>query len=347
MKKILLLALIVLSQNVTGQEPIVPQSAVEKVADYKGQQVTGISLSDTGRIFANFPRWRKNVEYSVVEIGENREAAPYPNAQWNSWKVGGKDQDSIFVAVQSIIASEDELFVLDTRNPLFKGVVSNPRIFVFDLESNKLKHIYELGDDSFYRDSYINDLRVDRTNDHIYLTDSNHAGLVVIDLETGESQRVLSDHYSTLAETDELTINGKQYRNTIHSDGIALDEAEGLLYYHSLTGYTLYTVPTKILRDGSKEEIQKAVKEVAKTTAPDGMILNSDGMLYLADLENNAIMRYNTNSGEQEVLAQGEKIRWADTLSIYNGYLYYTNSRINEVKEDISNMDFSIYRIKL
>ena len=70
-------------------------------------------------------------------------------------------------------------------------------------------------------------------------------------------------------------------------------------------------------------------------------------MLYLADLENNAIMRYNTNSGEQEVLAQGEKIRWADTFSIYNGYLYYTNSRINEVKEDISNMDFSIYRIKL
>ena len=63
--------------------------------------------------------------------------------------------------------------------------------------------------------------------------------------------------------------------------------------------------------------------------------------------ENNAIMRYNTNSGEQEVFAQGEKIRWADTFSIYNGYLYYTNSRINEVKEDISNMDFSIYRIKL
>lgn len=251
------------------------------------------------------------------------------------------------MAVQSVIASEDELFVLDTRNPLFQGVVNNPRIFVFDLESDKLKHIYELGKDSFYRDSYINDLRVDRTNDHIYLTDSNHAGLVVIDMKTGASKRVLSDHYSTLAETDELTINGEEYKNTIHSDGIALDEAEGLLYYHALMGYTLYSVPTKTIREGSKEEIQKSVKEVAKTTAPDGMILNSDGMLYLADLENNAIMRYNTKSGEQEVLAKGKKIRWADTFSLYEGYLYYTNFRINEVKGDISDMEFSIYRIKL
>ncbi|TQI70513.1 major royal jelly protein [Gramella sp. Hel_I_59] len=347
MKKLLLLLLIVLSQKVTSQEPIVSQSEVEKVTAFKGQQVTGISLSQAGRIFANFPRWRKNVEHSVVEMGNNKKAAPYPNAKWNSWKVGEKDQDSIFVAVQSVIASENELFVLDTRNPLFQGVVNNPRIFVFDLESDKLKHIYELGKDSFYRDSYINDLRVDRTNDHIYLTDSNHAGLVVIDMATGASKRVLSDHYSTLAETDELTINGEQYKNTIHSDGIALDEAEGLLYYHALTGYTLYSVPTKTLREGSKEDIQKSVKEVAKTTAPDGMILNSDGMLYLADLENNAIMRYNTKLGEQEVLAQGEKIRWADTFSLYDGYLYYTNSRINEVRGDISDMKFSIYRIKL
>jgi len=47
MKKLLLLALIVLSQNVTSQEPIGPQSAVEKVTAFKGQQVTGISLSQT------------------------------------------------------------------------------------------------------------------------------------------------------------------------------------------------------------------------------------------------------------------------------------------------------------
>jgi len=90
MKKLLLLALIVLSQKVSSQEPIVPQSAVEKVIAFKGQQVTGISLSTKGRIFANFPRWRKNVEHSVVEIGKNNEAVPYPNARWNSWKVGEK-----------------------------------------------------------------------------------------------------------------------------------------------------------------------------------------------------------------------------------------------------------------
>lgn len=346
MKKLILLAFIILFQNVSSQAPLVAQSAIEKVTAFKRQQVTGISLSESGRIFANFPRWRENVKHAVVEIGKDSNAVAYPDKKWNSWKPGMKDMDSVFVAVQSVIASEDELFVLDTRNPQFQGVINNPRIFVFDMKSNQLKHIYELGKESFYRDSYINDLRIDRHNDHIYLTDSNHAGLVIIDMTTGKSKRALTDHASTMSETNELTINGEKYSNTIHSDGIALDETEGMLYYHALTGYTLYAVPTKILREGSKTEIEKSVKVIRKTTAPDGMILK-DSMLYMADLENNAIMRYDLKKGTSEVLAQGDKIRWADTFSIHDGYLYYTNSRINEVSGDISNMEFSIYRIRL
>jgi hypothetical protein len=48
-----------------------------------------------------------------------------------------------------------------------------------------------------------------------------------------------------------------------------------------------------------------------------------------------------------DVFAEGEKIKWADTFSIYNNELYYTNSRINEANADISEMEFGIYRIVL
>ena len=38
----------------------------EQVAVFKGIQVTGIAVSDKGRIFANFPRWRESIPFSVV-----------------------------------------------------------------------------------------------------------------------------------------------------------------------------------------------------------------------------------------------------------------------------------------
>jgi hypothetical protein len=38
------------------------------VAEFTGQQVTGVTVTSTERIFVNFPRWRKGVENSVIEI---------------------------------------------------------------------------------------------------------------------------------------------------------------------------------------------------------------------------------------------------------------------------------------
>jgi hypothetical protein len=63
------------------------------------------------------------------------------------------------------------------------------------------------------------------------------------------------------------------------------------------------------------------------------MIFDENGTLYFADLENNKIM-YRKQDGSIHPSGRW-KIRWADTFSIYNNYLYFTNSRINEVTADI------------
>jgi sugar lactone lactonase YvrE len=249
--------------------------------------------------------------------------------------------------VQSVVAFENTLYVLDTRNPLFNGVVENPRIYAFDLSSNKLVKTYILSEDSYHKDSYINDLRIDKKKGKIYLTDSGHAGLVVVDLETGESFRVLDNQASTLAETNQLTFSNGVWKNRVHSDGIALDTENDRLYYHALSGYTLYSVSTDKLINGSEQDIESSVTIVSKTPAPDGMIIDDSGKLYLADLEKNKIMRLDLSNKKMDVFAEGEKIKWADTFSIYNNELYYTNSRINEANGDIREMEFGIYRIVL
>ena len=109
--------------------PIASEKEITEVKTFTGQQVTGLSISDQGRMFANFPRWRKGVENSVVEIDKNGVSNAFPDKNWNSWEIEQIEKDSVFIAVQSVIAFEDELYVLDTRNPLFKSVMDNPRVF--------------------------------------------------------------------------------------------------------------------------------------------------------------------------------------------------------------------------
>ncbi|WP_340199365.1 L-dopachrome tautomerase-related protein [Ascidiimonas sp. W6] len=315
------------------------------VASFEGQQVTGVTVTKEGQLFANFPRWREGVRHSVVEVGAG-ETRPYPNESWNNWKLGDTLQDSVFVAVQSVVASNHKLYVLDTRNPLFQGVQGAPRVFTFDLYTNTLERTYVFSEESFHSDSYINDLRIDVAHKHAYFTDSGHAGLVILDLESGKTKRVLDNHTSTLAETNQLIIDGKPWKNTVHSDGIALDTENGLLYYHALTGYNLYAVPVKTLLEGTDQEIEKSVQLIQKTPAPDGMIFDAKGNLYLADLEQHKILSLDT-SGNLNVIASGENVRWVDTFSIYNGELYYTNSRIHEAKANVSDLTFTIYKVNI
>ena len=348
MKKLVFLLAII---SLVGCKSIVTskQSVKEitEITSFTGQQVTGISISDEGRMFANFPRWRKGVENSVVEVTKNGASMPYPNKSWNTWEIDKPLKDSIFVGVQSVIAFEDELYVLDTRNPLFKGVLDNPRVFVFDLKTNELKRTFIFQEESFHQDSYINDLRIDKKKHKAYFTDSGHAGIVVLDLLSGNTKRVLNDHPSTLAETDHLTIDGKKWVNKVNSDGIALDTENDLLYYHALTGYSLYAIPTNILINGTEKEIKDSVQFISKTTAPDGMILDKNGNLYFADLENSSIMKFDISTKNMSLFAKSYKIRWADTFSIYNNDLYFTNSRINEINGPISDMKFDINKISL
>ncbi|NBB76651.1 MAG: hypothetical protein GVY02_04665, partial [Bacteroidetes bacterium] len=199
MLKLLILFPILLSVHVLQD-----QKEVTEIVSFEGQQVTGVSLSDDGRIFANFPRWRETVQYSVVEVDQNGNYRPYPNETWNGWQPGDQIKDSLFIAVQSVVETDGYLYVLDTRNPLWQGVVSHPRIFVFDLQTDRFEDVFILSEESYKSNSYTNDLRIDTRRGFIYITDSNEPGLIVYDINKQKSRRVLDRHYSTTAEFNSL-----------------------------------------------------------------------------------------------------------------------------------------------
>src|SRR5687768_9469707 len=75
-------------------------ATLTKVTEFNGGQVTGVTVSSEGRIFACFPRWRDYVPFSVVEVMPDGTHKPYPDDSWNSWT--GAPSKNKFTRVQSV-----------------------------------------------------------------------------------------------------------------------------------------------------------------------------------------------------------------------------------------------------
>lgn len=330
---------------------------LKRIVNFHGAQVTGVTVSDTGRLFVNFPRWREGIPFSVVEVNRHGTFRPYPNESWNEWD--GRPRANRFTCVQSVLAHGNQLFILDPGSPNLAGVIGSARLFVFDLDTNQLTRTYEFNHQVAPKKSYLNDLRVDDSHGKIYMTDSGLGAIVVLDIKSGKAKRLLGHHPSTHAEKFTLQMNGQPFlRNEkpprIHSDGIALNQKEGYLYYHALTGYHLYRVPTQALvaafqNPQEEASLERKVEDLGKTPAPDGMIFDRAGNLYFADLERQSIV-FRTPTGQIRTLIQDPRIQWADTFTIDSqNNLIFTNSRINDVPAtgSVEDMDFPIYSLPL
>jgi hypothetical protein len=63
----------------------------------------------------------------VIEITKDNKKLAYPNEEWNSGKLVAVE-DQKFIGVQSVVAFENKLYVLDTSSPLFGAVLDAPRL---------------------------------------------------------------------------------------------------------------------------------------------------------------------------------------------------------------------------
>jgi sugar lactone lactonase YvrE len=338
-----------IDKKTIGILPTEKQPELNEVAQFKGAQVTGVTFSDDGRLFANFPRWRENVPFSVVEVLPDGTSKPYPNEKWNAWN--GKPEKNQFTCVQSVLAHNKSLFVLDPSSPEMKGVIGNAKLYQFDLATNKLIKTWEFDKKVAPEKSYLNDLRVDDKTNNIYITDSGLGGIVVLDMKSGKARRLLDKHPSTKSEEITLIIEEEKFKQDIHSDGIAISPIDNKLYYHALNGYTLYRVPVKALDKTKRNETQlvKKVENLGVTPAPDGMIFDEEGNLYMADLERNAIS-YRTPNGDLKILIQDERIKWADSFTIDDKRnLIFTDSLLQKasIGKPVDDMTFKIYKVSL
>lgn len=361
-----------------AQEPEIARDhivgSIELVASFNGPMPTGVTVSNDGRIFVNFPKWGDNVEYTVAEIIEGKTYA-YPDAAINHFSEGDKLDDK-FVSVQSVVVDPtgQRLWILDTGSiqmgPVKPG---GPKMFAVDLKTNQIVKKILFPADVALPTTYLNDVRFDlhRGKEGIaYITDSatnnGSNGIIVVDLASGKSWRRLNDHPSTkpdpnfipIVEGEELhlRIPGKPPAAFgVGSDGIALSADRRTLYYCPLTSRHLYTVSADALADQSVSDANVAatVKDLGdKGASSDGLEADAQGRLYLSDYEHDRIAR-RAPDGETRTLAHDPRMLWPDTLSLAaNGYLYFIVNQIERQAvfhngEDQRKKPYALYRLKV
>jgi sugar lactone lactonase YvrE len=348
-----------------------PSGELEVVHSFtSGPMPTGVSVSHTGRIFVNFPKWGDDVEFTVAEIVDG-EAVPYPSIEVNS--PGGDDDAEALVSVQSIVVDpRDRLWILDTGSPLFQETKpGGPKLVRVDLETNTVAQTITFSPDVALPTTYLNDVRFDLRRGVAFITesaDSGPNGIIVVDLESGEAWRRLHDHPSTVAVTPpefvgmvegrqllERDQDGSTSPVTMGSDGIAISADGSRLWYCPLASRRWYSVSTDALLDRSLDDDAVAatvVDEGDKGGGADGLETDDTGRIYATNWEHDAVTR-RTTDGQIETVVHDPRILWPDTMSIAtDGYLYFTANQLHRQAkyqggDDKREYPYSLFRVAI
>lgn len=345
------------TKQVVEQKPI-----LEEVFADSTYQLTGVAVAKDNRVFVNYPYWLDTHSYSVVEVKDGK-PVPYPDAEWNSF-TKGEDGQNKFVCVQAVVTDDKGfLWVVDAAGiGLGKVYQHSSKVVKINLAANKIEKIYRFPDNVVSEDVYINDIRVDNENGFAYLSNSNTGGIVVLNINTGDSRLVLANspsvksdpnyHFSPLG-TELKKGDGSLLK--VNSDGIALTPDNQYVYYKPLTDNRLYRIKTDLLRDFKTTEtvLNKSVEDLGKFITTDGMTFDKKGNLYFGDLEQNSIVKITPDLKMQTIVKDYEQLIWPDSYSISeDGYLYISNSQIQLMPwfhEGVSQFKkpFKVLRIKI
>ncbi len=259
-------------------------------------------------------------EYHVVRLENDGSLAPFPTPEISK----------SLSAVIGIHASQDGvIWVLDMG-----GADQSPKLLGWSPERNELEAIHYIPKEFAGSNPFIQDLAVDTERGRAYIADMSRGDLIgvsepaiiVIDLKTGLTRRVLEGHASFQPEPGTGLIAGGAPVSLYGGDGavhpialglnpIGIDETGDFVYFSSVNPGAVYRVPADILGDfnATDAEIADAIEAIGQKKSSDGFAV-TQGRVILTNVDEGTIDIL--EDGERRTLISHPNLVWPDGVAV-------------------------------
>ena len=329
--------------------------------------IQGAKLDSEGNIYVSTARWAgAEIPATLSKLVKGKkgwELEPYPSSKFNdiSSKLGLK------AVLGFEIDRNDVMWILDQGHVAGKMKEGDAKLILWDIKKEKELQRYTFSNqEADPKCSFLNDIAVDNDSGFAYITDSGifcdplHGGLIVYDSKNNKARRILDQHKFTNNEPhfffniDDRPVlkNGGMQTG---ADGIALSGNKNTVYWTNLTGNSLYSLDTDLLRDFSVNEtiLENAVRlETSLPSNTDGMTSDRAGNLYMTALSLDGLMKRDAKTGQLSRFVHHPEMNWPDTLAWgSDGSLYIVSNHLHVWVDGDMNFEnpeipnFRIWRI--
>ena len=325
---------IVIWSSLNVHHPAIAQPGeLEVVAEFPAEHPPGnIAITPEGRIIMSQHQFY-GAPLRVVEVLEDGSVVPFPNEVWSS------EPNENGVGLNTVLGlrgdREGIVWLLDRS----AGEGQPGKLVGWNTNDDELDRVIYLPRPIIAETPFLNDLAVDLEHNAIYITDTaggNDSALIVVDLYTGFSRRVLEGDVSTRPEdipliVDERVISVGGQPARIGANPITIDPDNQWVYYAPMSGRSLYRVATEDLLDESlsAKELSSRVERYGDKPICDGITVDGAGNVYITSITDNAIGVVD-ETGEYRTLYQDDELlSWTDGMAFSSDdYVYVTVSQL-------------------
>lgn len=297
----------------------------------------------------------------VVEIAKDGSLKPFPNAAYNQ-----SETNPLGVAFDAVLGLQSDangvVWMLDNG---LRGHTL-PKLVAWDTRKDRLARVIYLPPPATVADSFVNDLAVDLAHNAIYIADpagGSDAALIVVDIPTGLSRRVLQGHLSVVPEEIDFSVDGRvlEMKNAdgqktklrIGVNPIALDAKADWLYFGPMSAESMYRIQAGMLADPrvSRDELALRVERYSAKPVCDGIALDKAGNIYISDVAHNAVGVI-TPDREYRQLASDPQLSWPDAFAIGpDGFLHVIANQLQRSPkmndgQNLAETPYLIFKMK-
>ena len=314
--------------------PVVAQpDELEVVAEFPAEHPPGnIAITPDGRIIMSQHQFY-GAPLRVVEVLADGNVTPFPNEAWSS----EPNENGIGLNTVLGLRSDREgiVWMLDRS----AGEGQPGKLVGWNTNDDELDRVIYLPRPIIADSPFLNDLAVDLEHNAVYITDTangDDSALIIVDLYTGFSRRVLQGDVSTRPEdipliVDDRVINVGGEPARIGVNPITLDPNNQWVYYGPMSGRSLYRIATEDLLDESlsAKELSNRVERYGDKPICDGITVDDANNVYITSITDNAIGVVD-ETGEYRTLYQDDELlSWTDGMAFSpDDYVYVTVSQL-------------------